>query len=261
MKKTEISTLPFSYTESLSSLLRGARIFDTSCSPEARVYYIQKDSGYYLKRTARGALARECEMTRYFHSLGLGAEVLSYEQTPDADFLLTAAMSGEDCTHSRFLENPMRLTDALAQTLLYLHSLHTVGCPIQDQTAEYIRTVEDLFRRGIFDPTFSPLKSITASDAFARFRALAPMLKSDTLLHGDFCLPNILLYPDFSLSGFIDLGGGGIGDRHIDLFWGAWTLQFNLGTDRYRERFFDAYGRDRIDEELLVAVALAECFR
>ena len=63
-----------------------------------------------------------------------------------------------------------------------------------------------------------------------------------------------------SFSGFIDLGGGGVGDRHIDIFWGAWTLNFNLKTDRYRERFYDAYGRDRIDEELVRLVSVIEMF-
>jgi kanamycin kinase len=65
---------------------------------------------------------------------------------------------------------------------------------------------------------------------------------------------------DWSLSGFIDLGCGGVGDRHIDLFWGAWTLGFNLGTDEYRDIFFDAYGRDKIDLEKLKIIAAAEVF-
>ena len=63
---------------------------------------------------------------------------------------------------------------------------------------------------------------------------------------------------DFRFSGFIDVGNGGVGDRHIDLFWGAWTLRFNLKTDRYRERFFDAYGADKINKELIRAIAAAE---
>ena len=57
-----------------------------------------------------------------------------------------------------------------------------------------------------------------------------------------------------------DLDTGGVGDRHVDLFWGAWTLRYNLGTDAYRDRFFDAYGRDRIDPERLRVVAAAEVF-
>ena len=46
----------------------------------------------------------------------------------------------------------------------------------------------------------------------------------------------------------------------IDLFWGAWTLNFNLKTDVYRNTFFDAYGRDKIDENALLAVSAAEVF-
>ena len=64
----------------------------------------------------------------------------------------------------------------------------------------------------------------------------------------------------WKLSGFVDVGNGGIGDRHIDVFWGIWTLWFNLGTDKYRDRFIDAYGRDKIDENILKIIAAAEVF-
>ena len=85
------------------------------------------------------------------------------------------------------------------------------------------------------------------------------LLKNDTLIHGDYCLPNIML-DDWRFSGFIDLGNGGVGDKHIDLFWGAWTLNFNLKTDKYRNRFLDAYGRSDIEEEIFRVIAAAEVF-
>ena len=84
-------------------------------------------------------------------------------------------------------------------------------------------------------------------------------LKADTLLHGDFCLPNIML-DNWKPSGFIDVGGGGVGDRHVDLFWGAWTLNFNLKTDKFCQRFLDAYGRDRVNADALRTVAACEVF-
>jgi kanamycin kinase len=65
---------------------------------------------------------------------------------------------------------------------------------------------------------------------------------------------------DWKLSKFIDVDHGGVGDRHIDLFWGAWSLFFNLKTDEYRERFFDAYGRDVFEPEMLRVIAAAEVF-
>ena len=85
------------------------------------------------------------------------------------------------------------------------------------------------------------------------------MLKCDTLLHGDYCLPNIML-TDWQFSGFIDVGNGGVGDRHVDLFWGTWTLNFNLKTDRYRDRFLDAYGRDVIEPGMMDLIAACEVF-
>ena len=84
-------------------------------------------------------------------------------------------------------------------------------------------------------------------------------LKSDTLLHGDYCLPNIML-DDWRFSGFIDLGNGGVGDRHVDIFWGVWTLFYNLKTHKYADRFLDAYGREAVDRDALMAIAAAEVF-
>ena len=70
---------------------------------------------------------------------------------------------------------------------------------------------------------------------------------------------NILL-KNFKFSGFIDLGNGGVGDKHIDIFWGAWTLNFNLKTEKYTERFFDAYGKNNFNKEILKLIAACEVF-
>jgi kanamycin kinase len=39
-----------------------------------------------------------------------------------------------------------------------------------------------------------------------------------------------------------------------------WTLNWNLKTDKHRERFFDVYGRGKIDENILRVVAAVEVF-
>lgn len=85
------------------------------------------------------------------------------------------------------------------------------------------------------------------------------LLSCDTLIHGDYCLPNIML-KDWEFSAFIDVGNGGIADRHIDIYWAIWTLEFNLKTDRYASRFIDAYGRDMVDIEKLKLISAIEAF-
>ena len=79
------------------------------------------------------------------------------------------------------------------------------------------------------------------------------------LLHSDYCLPNILL-DRWRFSGFVDLDTGGVGDRHVDLFWAIWSLNYNLKTGKYRERFLDAYGREDVQEELFRVIAAVEVF-
>ena len=261
MKRTEISVNTADFPTPFARVLQNARIFDSSCSPDARVLYIERDGGLFLKRAAATTLEREALLTRYFHKKGLSASVLDYRTENGFDWLLTARVPGEDCTHGDYLADSTRLCDLIATQLRALHELSHADCPVQDRTADYVKTVESNHKKGSFDPAFLPpvMQGMCQNEAFAYFESHKSLLQADTLLHGDYCLPNILL-DHWRFSGFIDLGNGGVGDRHIDLFWGAWTLGFNLGTDAYRDRFFDAYGRDKINPDLIDLVGVAECF-
>jgi kanamycin kinase len=114
----------------------------------------------------------------------------------------------------------------------------------------------NLFDRDLFADNWG---FTTAAEAWRVVKTCGRLLRTDTLLHGDYCLPNIIL-DNWKFSGFIDLGSGGVGDRHVDLFWAIWTLRYTLKTDQYRERFMDAYGRTKIDEGYFRVVAAVECF-
>lgn len=260
MKKTLIDRLPLELPDEIRRLAEGARIFDSSCSPEARVYLIDRDGGYYLKVAKAGALAREAQMTEYFHRKDLGAEVLSYV-LGENDMLLTRAVRGEDCTHEMYKVEPKRLCDLLAERLRALHELDCSDCPIKDRVGEYISLAEknyreDNYNKEHFPDSFGYSSGKEAYEALTRGKGL---LKNEVLIHGDYCMPNVML-DGWKFSGFIDVDHGGVGDRHIDLFWGRWSLGFNLKTYEYSDRFFDAYGRDKVDEEILKIVAAAEVF-
>lgn len=242
------------------SLMENAEIYDSSCSADARVIYIEKDDGYFLKTSAKGTLDLEAKMTSFFHSKGLAAEVLGFVSS-GKDWLLTRRVPGEDCTFHRYLADPVVLCDTFADILRNLHETEGGNCPVKDRTGDYLVSVETGFKQGRFDASIFA-DYLPFSDASAAWKYLqenAGKLKNDTLIHGDYCLPNVILN-DGKFSGFIDLGNSGMGDRHIDLFWGAWTLWYNLKTFDYTDRFFDAYGRDEIDMEILKIVMAAEVF-
>lgn len=260
MKKTLLKRIPDEMPQEFRRLISGANIYDTSCSPEAKVYFIDKGSGYYLKYSGKGMLEKESVMTEYFFLKGLGAEVLNYTSN-DGDWLLTTALIGEDCVHEEYLTDPKRLCDTIAYELRKLHEIDTAGCPVPDRTSEYLAGAEKNYRTGNYDASHFPdsFGYRSAKEAYDVLSAGKEALQSRVLLHGDYCLPNIILN-NWKLSGFIDVGSGGVGARHIDIFWGVWTLWFNLKTNQYRDRFLDAYGRDKADESVLKIIAAAEVF-
>lgn len=260
MKRTQIQLDLSRFPEVFHSLLTGGPVFDSSCSPDARVFYLPREGGMYLKSSPGGSLKTEADMTAYFHSKGLSAEVLSY-LPGERDWLLTRAIPGEDCTHAMYLEDPKRLCEITATALRQLHELSWSGCPVTNRTETCLAAASENYAAGKFDRSLFPDNwgYTSAEEAWQMIRENGPFLRSDTLIHGDYCLPNVMLN-NWDFSGFIDVGNGGVGDRHMDLFWGAWTLHYNLKTDIYASRFLDCYGRDKVNPELLRTVAAFEVF-
>lgn len=245
--------------EQFRPFLRGATVYDSSCSNAARVYFLDKGEGFYLKKAASGTLAKEAAMTGFFHSKGLAPEVLAFE-SGEFDWMLTRRALGEDCTDPMYIANPQRLCDLTAQLLRQLHDVDITGCPV-NRTADYLATAQENYKNQRYDIELFPDNwgYATPEEAWAEIEKNGASLAADTLLHGDYCLPNIMLN-NWQFSSFIDLDTAGIGDRHVDLFWGMWSLNFNLKTDRYCERFLDVYGRDIIEPEKFRTVAAIEVF-
>ena len=92
------------------------------------------------------------------------------------------------------------------------------------------------------------------------FENKGTFLKTDTFIHGDACLPNFILKEADHFSCFIDLGLADFSDRHIDLFWAVWSLNYNLHDPKYAELFLDYYGIEQVDVNKLRLVAAFEAF-
>lgn len=258
MKRVQIVPRPEDFPSRVRPLICAQPVYASHSSPTARVWRL--GSACYLKTAAPGALATEAALTRYFCQKGLAAPVLDY-WTEDRDWLLTQALPGEDCVHPDYLAQPARLCDTLASLLRQLHETDLSGCPVADRCEAYRQNtlrghLAGRWDRELFPPEWS---FSTAEAAWQAAQEGMPLLRSDTLLHGDYCLPNIIL-DHWRFSGFVDLDSGGVGDRHIDLFWGTWTLNYNLKTSAYCRRFLEAYGMDRVEPALLRTVAACEMF-
>lgn len=219
MKKTLTQINISDFPKELHYIFENAKIYDSSSHPTMTVLY--SENGYYVKIGEKGTLTKEAEMAKLFQDNKMGVEVVSYISAAK-DYMVTRPAKGEDCTH--YLNNPEKLCEVLAKTMKFLHS--------------------------------RPIKGIPVSSCMETYADLG-FIKQDTFIHGDFCLPNIVL-DDWKFSTFIDVGLAGIGDRHIDIYWALWSMEFNLKTDKYTDYFLDLYGKDNYDEDILKKVAEIE---
>lgn len=255
MKKTKIEIHINDFPQEIYPLFQDARVYDSSCSSNAKVLYI--DSGYYLKIDDKEGLKREAELTKLFFEKNLGVELISYIST-DKDYMVTRNAAGEDATH--YLNEPKRLCEVLAKTLKHLHSQSAAECGISLRYERYVESAGNI-NSGYYDESVLMERFLISSkeEAWKIMQENKHKLKCDTFIHGDFCLPNVIL-ENGKFSNFIDVGLAGLGDKHMDLYWAIWSLQFNLKTDAYTDYFLDLYGRENFDYEMLKVIAAFELF-
>lgn len=198
---------------------------------------VLRADGCFLKIAPRGRLERAAVLQEYFWRKGLSARLAAFDQDDARDYLLVEAVQGR--AGIEVLDRPEWLADCLGEAVRALHELDAADCPVTDVNEAALA----LFERETGHAFFGD----------------ASVLKKDALVHGDCCLPNVFFSED-GFSGFIDLGEGGLGDRHFDLYWAMWSLGYNLKTDGYSGRFLDAYGRDAVDGARLdVCARLSRC--
>lgn len=276
MHENKISIEHLALPEKLADWIGTASIFDKSGESGAKTYYVNCVGGAYLKIGEKGALYRLSHMQKYFADHGLTSEVIQYVST-DRDYLLMKPVAGENGLAQQYLDDPKRLSIIFGESLRALHRIgetavgqligETIGGQVLGETISWQVPFE---RHGILDKSTELLQmvgnrsfiqshldvlspfigSMDASVAAQEVLNTATCLENDVLIHGDYCLPNIML-DDWLFKGFVDVGDAGLGDRHYDIAWGLWTLGYNLKMPEYGHLFLEAYGRDVIDQKRL----------
>lgn len=254
MNKRKINVNINDFPKQIRYLFERVNVYDSSCHSNAKVYYI--DNGYYIKVDELNSLQKEFEMNYLFHKIGLGVEVIHYISS-DLDYLVTRSAMGSDLTYS--LNQPEMLCEILANSLKELHSKQIDGFPLSSRHQRYFESYNDNFEHGYYDESVLVNRYMIHSkeDAVNIVNENIDLLNADTLIHGDACLPNII-QNNGEFSCFIDFNMSGIGDKHIDIYWAIWSLQFNLNTDKYTDLFLDLYGIEKINENVLKLIAAFE---
>lgn len=147
-------------------------------------------------------------------------------------YLLMTKIEGKMSCDEYYMERPKELLNLLAAALKMLWEVDIEDCPVSQNLDRELNEAEERVKLGLVDvnavepETFGP-------GGFEGPAALLKWLKDNkpecgrVLSHGDFCLPNIFL-KDGGISGFIDLGDCGIGDKWRDISLCYRSLKHNF---------------------------------
>lgn len=114
---------------------------------------------------------------------------------------------------------------SIADTIAALHALPVADCPFERGLAVMAARARAVVARDAVNPDFLPDedRDLGAAPLLARVTAelparLAQEAASRVVVHGDACLPNIMVDPaTLRCTGLIDLGRLGVADRYADL--------------------------------------------
>jgi aminoglycoside phosphotransferase len=176
------------------------------------------------------------------------------------EHLLLTAIAGTDASEERGVPPIRDLVLKLADGLNMLHALPLAGCPFDHRADAEISAAVQNTAWGLVDESDFNLQrqGRSAASLLEELHDLRPRNEDLVFTHGDYCLPNIIL-DGGKLSGFVDMGRAGVGDRHRDLALAARSLEFNYGG-RYVDRLFDAYGMQPDPEKMKFCLLLDEFF-
>jgi len=215
---------------------------------------------------------RTVEMMKWLKGKLPVPKVICHEVVHGKSYLLMSRIKGKMSCDEYYLEHPKELLALLAEGLQMLWQVDVRDCPhIRDLDAELAEARERV-EQGLVDvenaepDTFCPDGFLNPEELLKWLEENRPK-QEPVFSHGDFCLPNVFLQ-DGEITGFIDLGDSGVGDKWRDIALCYRSLKHNFdGTyggkvyeDFNPDMLFEALGMEPDWEKLRYYVLLDELF-
>ncbi|GAB3240422.1 aminoglycoside 3'-phosphotransferase [Kineosporia babensis] len=240
------------------------RLLDSDSTAVAFAKIVDHSAPPHLADDLEGEAAR----LKWLSALGIPvAKVLAAGTDITQSWLVTQALPGRPASDPWPTSERAAVVDLLAAAARKLHDQPTNDVLTFDGSIPFLLSeIRERVSAGIVDRAWAAAgkSDTTAASALAELECLAAAIGkgSQSLCHGDFCLPNVLIAPAGIVS-FVDVGRASLADPHSDLADMIRSLRSPMNPQfgpAYAEQFLDSYGRDRIDPERLRLHDLLESF-
>ena len=249
-------TVPEELTEKLS----GYRARGSFQGDDASTFRLEREGRptLYLQRRADPDEQQPLAVERFvLHRLtGRGlptARPEQYVRFEDTEYLLLSALPGRNLVES--IDEgfaPQAAVEVVAAAIARIHATAPTWPEDINAVPFRIELARSRVRAGQVDPDGFPprFEGLTPERAFREFERRWSEPQARVFVHGDLCLPNVLV-ADGALSGLVDWSRAGYGDAYQDLALAVRSLGRNLGPGDWRRRLAEACGIPELDDDQL----------
>lgn len=180
-------------------------------------------------------------------------KVLGYAKDEQKTYLLMTRVPGEISCEDKYMRNPEQLTGILATGLHTLWKVDISDCPYTCNLEKKLQLAKYSVENNRVDIDKAEPDTF-GRNGFTNPAHLLEWLQNNmpeeelVLSHGDFCLPNLFL-SEGQVSGYIDLGRTGRGDRWQDIALCYRSLIHNFGG-KYTGKKYKEFNEDLLFEKL-----------
>lgn len=186
-------------------------------------------------------------------------------------WVVMTRITGDMACEAVWRSDPHRLVKVLASSMKLLWEVDVTDCPVDQGIPAKLRRAQEIIERGEVDmdlaepETFGEKGFSSPAELLQWLREHRPQ-PEPVLSHGDFCLPNVY-FKDWELSGFLDLGRSGVGDKWNDIAILWRSLRDNFGghygdavAGFHPDSLFDALGIEKDEKKLKYYLLMDELF-
>ncbi len=199
--------------------------------------------------------AEEVSMMRWLSGKASVPRVIEHIAENGMSYLLMSRIKGRMACDEYYLERPEKMVKLLAVALRSLWSVDISDCPVSQNLDRELKEAEFNVRNGLVDVNAVQPETF-GEGGFKDPEELLEWLKENkppidpVLSHGDFCLPNIFFDGD-NVSGYIDIGNSGVGDKWRDISLCYRSLKNNMNGG-YGGKVYDNFDPDILFDELKI---------
>lgn len=263
MNSTEISkSLPASLVKAISGYT--FHQIQLGLSP-SKVFRLESENKAYLylktsPRLPGFSLLQEKLKLEWLENRLPVPKVLLFAEDEYVDYLLLSEIPGIPASDDSLKAGIPHVIEQLTAGLRMIHTLSIKDCPFDTSTGKTIEIARERVEKGLVDTSDFDDERLGRSTADLTRELLETRPAGEDLVftHGDYCVPNIILY-NGKLSGFVDLGNAGVADRYQDLALLARSVGYNFGRE-WQKYVFEFYGIEPNHEKIHFFQLLDEFF-